>query len=540
MNKKIICWFAFVFFAVFSAETQQNVSAPRKFALVIGNGNYTSVTKLKNPGNDAGDIKTALESLGWTVDILLDANQDKIDTAVVSLRNRLSASSNSYGFVFYAGHAVQANGVNYLIPVDANYQSESALKSRAVSVQELLGNLNDAGNELNIVVLDACRDNPFGWSRSGSRGLVVVQNQPANSIIAFATSEGSVAADGEGRNGLYTTHFLNNLKTPGISVQELFNKTGYDVIKASEGRQRPALYQQFYGTAYLGVRPQSTSTSIPSSGPVMSFYDQLINARGTVTLVTQDAALPSTVTISNVSSITLRGDTTGRTVYGSGYLVVEKGVILTLENITLRGISVLVNKGGTLVMNNASTVTASGSVGIVVEGTFTMNEGNVTNNIDGGVIVYGGTFTMNNGKIADNYGGVLIYGGTFTMKNGRIENNSTDMFGGGVSVITKGSFDMYDGSISGNKGRLSGGVSISKGCSFNMRNGNISRNTGESSGGVYYLLIGSTFEMTGGVVYGSNGGSNANKAGDYGYAAIYGVGSIYTREDETVYGGKNK
>jgi formylglycine-generating enzyme required for sulfatase activity len=119
----------------------------------------------------------------------------------------------------------------------------------------VLGELNDAGNVLNIVVLDACRDNPFSWKRSGSRGLQVVSDQPADSIIVYATSAGNTADDNpSGRNGLFTTHLLANLKTPGLSVQELFNRTGSDVRRASGGRQVPAVYSQFFETAYLGGR----------------------------------------------------------------------------------------------------------------------------------------------------------------------------------------------------------------------------------------------------------------------------------------------
>jgi hypothetical protein len=512
MKKKTIFCFMLIFFATFSAYSQQNISSPQKFALVIGNGNYTSITKLNNPVNDASDIKTTLESLGWTVDILRDANQEQIDVAVIKLKNRLSASASSYGFVFYAGHAVQANGINYLIPVDANYQSESNLKSRAVSVQSLLDDLDNAGNELNVVVLDACRDNPFGWSRGGSRGLVVVEDQPANSIIAFATSAGSVAADGDGRNGLYTTHLLNNLKTSGISVQELFRKTGEDVEKASGRRQRPAIYSSFNGVAYLGSQPQPNPNPNPNPNPIVSFYDQLLNARGTVTFtVTQDEVFPSPVSISNASIITIRGGTSGKTIHGKDYLAIEKGVTIILENITIRGISVLVNKGGTLVMNNASAVTACDSIGIVVEGTFTMNEGNVTNNSDGGVVVYGGNFTMNNGKIANNnYGGVSMYGGNFTMKNGSIENNSREYGGGGVSVMANGNFIMQGGSISRNRASYGGGV---------------------------YVANNSIFRMTGGIIYGSNGGANANKYDDSSnpVAKSSAVAVSKGSEDKTIY-----
>jgi formylglycine-generating enzyme required for sulfatase activity len=142
--------------------------------------------------------------------------------------------------------------------VDANnIQTENHLRQRAVSVQTVLDNLNDAGNALNVVVLDACRDNPFGWARSGSRGLSVVSRAPVDSIIVYATSAGSVASDGTGRNGLFTTHLLNNLKVSGLEVQEMFRRTMGDVARASDNQQHPEYRSQFYDIAYLGTNPVS-------------------------------------------------------------------------------------------------------------------------------------------------------------------------------------------------------------------------------------------------------------------------------------------
>jgi formylglycine-generating enzyme required for sulfatase activity len=255
---------------------QQNVSAPQKFALVIGNGSYTGsgMSKLANPVNDANDVAAALQSLGFTVDKVLDANLDQMESSIMRLKNRLSVSNETYGFFFYAGHGVQSGGENYLIPVGANIPSENSLRDRAVSVQWALAELNDAKNALNVVVLDACRDNPFNWKRSGSRGLSVVANQPADSIIVFATSAGSTAADGTGRNGLFTTHLLNNLKTPGIEVKEILNSTGSDVARASNKQQIPAIYSQFFDTAYFGSRPTPNAQVQPASAPAVQHTPQ--------------------------------------------------------------------------------------------------------------------------------------------------------------------------------------------------------------------------------------------------------------------------
>ena len=240
------------------------LSAQQKYALVIGNGAYTSVARLNNPVNDANDISAVLRDLGFTVDQLTNADRVQMEQAVMRLKNRLSVVRDSYGFFFYAGHGVQSNNGNYLIPVDANIPSESYLADRSVSVQAILTELNSAGNALNIVVLDACRDNPFGWQRTTARGLYGVKEQPPGSIIMYATSAGATAADGTGRNGLFTTHLLNNLKKPGLSVRDVFDQTGADVWRASGGSQIPAIYSQFFDVAYLGTR---TSPVTPGPAP---------------------------------------------------------------------------------------------------------------------------------------------------------------------------------------------------------------------------------------------------------------------------------
>jgi formylglycine-generating enzyme required for sulfatase activity len=236
------------------------VFGQQKFALVIGNGNYTGISRLNNPVNDANDMEAALKGLGFTVVKVLNGNLEQMENAVLNLRRSLGGTRNTYGFFFYAGHGVQANGENYLIPVNAdNIRSESQLRDRAVSLQFVLDSLSEAGNELNMIVLDACRDNPFSWARSGSRGLSVVARAPTGCIVMYATGANSTASDGTGgRNGLFTGYLLNNLKTPGLSVYEVFDKTMGNVINISNGTQHPELSVRYAGAtnAYLGSRPQ--------------------------------------------------------------------------------------------------------------------------------------------------------------------------------------------------------------------------------------------------------------------------------------------
>ena len=253
-----------ILFAQQAPDTAASYTSDNKYALVIGNGNYTGLSPLANPLNDANDITAVLEHLGFTVEKILNGNMTQMEDAVLRLSERLSKADNAYGFFFYAGHGVQSGGENFLIPVDANIPSENFLRNRAVSVQTVLDELNDARNNLNVVVLDACRDNPFGWSRSGNRGLSIITRQPADSIIVYATSAGQKASDGEGRNGLFTSQFLPNLLTPGLEVNEVFRRTGADVAELSQRQQVPAIYNQFFGTAYLaGTSPDAPVAYIP-------------------------------------------------------------------------------------------------------------------------------------------------------------------------------------------------------------------------------------------------------------------------------------
>ena len=236
------------------AQDNSNAARP-KYALVIGNGAYTSLPPLANPVNDANDIAAVLVHLGFAVERVLNGTLEEMEDAAAGFIARLGAAKNSYCFFYYAGHAVQSNGENYLIPVNSRIPGENYLRNRAMSVQELLDDLDGARNDLNVVVLDACRDNPFGWNRSGSRGLATTISQPANSMIIYSTGAGASASDGNGRNGLFTSKLINNLATPGIEVAEAFRRTGQEVAATSYNQQVPAIYSQFFGTAFLGDIP---------------------------------------------------------------------------------------------------------------------------------------------------------------------------------------------------------------------------------------------------------------------------------------------
>ncbi len=256
--------FAGVFLAVIvNVIAAQDSGAPR-FALVIGNGSYEHVQTLRNPPNDAEDVTSDLKKLGFQVRLLVNANLTEMTNAVVQLGNQLSTSPNSVGFFYYAGHGVQNGGSNYLIPTNADIPSASFLNQMAVDMQSVLSTLQDSGNQINIIVLDACRNNPFAWSRSGVRGLSVVAAQPKGSIIMYATSAGQVAEDGTGRNGVFTGELLKHLNEPGIDIQEVFRKTGAAVQRDTNGKQVPAIYSQYFGTFHLASGASTAASVIPT------------------------------------------------------------------------------------------------------------------------------------------------------------------------------------------------------------------------------------------------------------------------------------
>jgi formylglycine-generating enzyme required for sulfatase activity len=261
--------FLFLWLALFFLPL--SLFAQNKYALVIGNGTYGSMPALKNPANDAADMKAALEVLGFQVELLVNANLRQMEDGALRLTRRLKSSPEAWGFFFYAGHGVQSQGENYLIPADADIRSESLLRERAVALHFLLDEMESAGNALNILALDACRNNPFGWSRGASRGLTVVSRQPAGTIIVYAASADSAAEDGEGRNGLFTAHLLKNLKTPGLELGAMLRRVGADVRQASEGRQVPAIYMQFFDTTYLnGEAPPAMDAPPPPLPPAQA------------------------------------------------------------------------------------------------------------------------------------------------------------------------------------------------------------------------------------------------------------------------------
>jgi hypothetical protein len=203
----------------FNPSTLQ-AATEQRIALVIGNSAYIS-GPLKNPVNDATDIAATLQKIGFKVNLKKNANLETMEGAIEDFGNQLKRGG--VGLFYYAGHGVQVNGINYLIPVNAKINKESDVRYKAVDTGRILDEMANANNGFNIVILDACRDNPFGKSfRSASRGLAIVSNSPSGTFISYSTSPGQVASDGEGRNSPYTKALLENITKPGLTINDVF------------------------------------------------------------------------------------------------------------------------------------------------------------------------------------------------------------------------------------------------------------------------------------------------------------------------------
>jgi hypothetical protein len=234
-----------------SSTTSTPVISERLTALVIGNSAYESAP-LANPQNDARAMASALAELGFEVDQRTNVDQREMKRAIRDFGQRIALGG--VGLFYFAGHGMQVGGNNYLIPTKADIQKEVDVDLEGVRVDSVLTEMDAAQNRLNMVILDACRNNPFQRSfRSAARGLAFTE-APNGTLIAYATAPGSVAADGDGENGIYTGALLRNLKVPGVTVEQMFKTVRVQVRNATGGAQTPWESSSLTGDFYFARR----------------------------------------------------------------------------------------------------------------------------------------------------------------------------------------------------------------------------------------------------------------------------------------------
>ncbi len=229
----------------------QGAAAEQRVALVLGNASYRELP-LDNPLNDAADMAAALEEAGFRVILRRDADSRAMRQAVRDFAADLRRAD--VGLFYYAGHGVQLGGVNYLIPVGADIRSEADAEDQSLDVNYVLRTMEQSQARVRIVILDACRNNPYPRSfRSVSRGLAPV-TATSGSLVAFATAPGELAADGTGRNGMYTKHLLASLREADTEILKVFQRARAGVVRETAGRQTPWENTSLLGEFHFRVR----------------------------------------------------------------------------------------------------------------------------------------------------------------------------------------------------------------------------------------------------------------------------------------------
>ncbi len=213
-------------------------------ALIIGNDAYVHLPPLQNAVQDAQSLDQRLRDLGFETILTVNAGIREVYRAIDTFAGQVQPGG--VGLVFYAGHGIESEGWNYLVPVDADLETEGDLRYAAVDLDEVLRGLKNARARLNVVILDACRNNPLSnRGRSAARGLARVA-APSGTFVAFAAAPGEIAADGApGGNGVFTGELLKALDAPGLTIEEVFKQVTLGVRQRTGGRQEPWIQPAF-------------------------------------------------------------------------------------------------------------------------------------------------------------------------------------------------------------------------------------------------------------------------------------------------------
>ena len=244
-----------------------NPAFASRVALVVGNSDYQNTEHLKNPKNDALQISNALRALDFEVVQVIDASQKEFGEALLTFEEKLDGATHA--LFFYAGHGMQLRGENYLLSIDAKVRNQHLLDSEAIRLSQVLGIMEDQA-QTSIAFIDACRDNPLAnalrdrlpnqaRSLGLGRGLALVGGSYSDSLVAFATTPGKIAYDGNGQNSPFTEALLEHIDAPGIEVSTMLKRVSSDVLTKTEGKQRPEVVSQMSREFYFKVSIGTTN-----------------------------------------------------------------------------------------------------------------------------------------------------------------------------------------------------------------------------------------------------------------------------------------
>src|SRR5215475_13320786 len=259
MFRRAIC-IAFVVSALMAGSTAAR--AENRLALVIGESAYRAVTALPNPANDAKAMSKFLGDAGFEVTEADNVTRDEMNQTVGDFASHIAAKGpDTVALVFYAGHGLQIDGENYLVPVDVDPKREADIPLQAVRLSDVLNTLNAVPSKMRILLLDACRNNPFPTiNQTAGHGLAMVDTKTGapGTFLSYSTSPGAEAEDGSGSDSPYTTALLTAARTPGLPIEQAFKQVRLAVNKATDGRQTPwdssSLTEDFSFIAGTGAR----------------------------------------------------------------------------------------------------------------------------------------------------------------------------------------------------------------------------------------------------------------------------------------------
>ena len=257
-----------------------NAFAEKRVALIIGNSAYDKVARLPNPANDAALIADTFKSAGFgSVDLRRDL---KVGDMRRALRDFIDKARDAdVAVIYYAGHGIEVDGTNYLVPVDAVLERDVDIYDEALSLDRVMVSVEPA-RQLRLVILDACRDNPFARSmkrtlasRAVGRGLAKIETTSPNTLIAFASKAGSTASDGDGKNSPFTTALAKHVTKPGLDLRKAFGYVRDDVLKVTGNRQEPYVYGSLGGddVPLVPAKPVATGPQADADAPVRRAYE---------------------------------------------------------------------------------------------------------------------------------------------------------------------------------------------------------------------------------------------------------------------------
>lgn len=242
----------------------------QRVALVIGNAHYKNAPELANPDNDAQAMAQFLNKAGFEVTSAIDLTQNDMIRVVQDFSSKVAARGpNSVAMVYYAGHGVQLAGENYLVPIDANVSTPNDLTSNSLRLVDLMATLESIPSRLRIVLLDACRNNPFPGVNDAGRGLAIV-DAPNGSIVGYSTAPGTEALDGSGEHSPYLQSFLKEAVAPNLPIEQLFKRVRLDVNNATGGKQVPWESSSLTSDFYFFGDTAVAATRAPNRGPVVT------------------------------------------------------------------------------------------------------------------------------------------------------------------------------------------------------------------------------------------------------------------------------